>query len=165
MRLANLAALSTAIAVASGGIALAAVESSNQPADPGRTLPSTAASQAQLHAGGVLAGHPSKSAVSGAHGRPQGKPSPNLNGLCHAWLAGAGSRHGKARSNPAFTALITAAGGSASVDGYCMTVVAAKSAAHRDEPSSEDSDAPHSHPNKTSHPGNSNHPAGKPTHP
>src|SRR5712692_8914373 len=40
-----------------------------------------------------------------------GTPSPSLRGLCTAFQAGATSNHGKALTNPAFTALVTAAGG------------------------------------------------------
>jgi len=43
---------------------------------------------------------------------PSATPSPSLVGLCQAFLAGAMSNPGKAASNPAFTALATAAGAS-----------------------------------------------------
>jgi hypothetical protein len=52
----------------------------------------------------------------------QGSPSPSLEGLCNAYLAGAGSEHGKALENPAFQALVTAAGGADSVDSFCATL-------------------------------------------
>jgi hypothetical protein len=59
-----------------------------------------------------------------APGNPDaGTPSPSLQGLCTAFLAGAGSDHGKALESPAFQALITAAGGADSVDSFCATVV------------------------------------------
>ncbi|GAB2810482.1 hypothetical protein [Lentzea nigeriaca] len=46
-------------------------------------------------------------------------PSPSLKGLCQAYTAGAGSEHGKAHENPAFSALITAAGGADKVPAFC----------------------------------------------
>ncbi|HEX5114116.1 MAG TPA: hypothetical protein VFW65_02850 [Pseudonocardiaceae bacterium] len=63
------------------------------------------------------------SRTSSAH---QGSPSPSLVGLCHAYIAGAGSDHGKALQNPAFTALITSAGGKTKVDAYCAALIKAK---------------------------------------
>jgi hypothetical protein len=171
MRLAKMALLATAGAVASGGIALASAQSGLQPPDPGRVLPSNAAPQAQQHAADALAGHPSgkpadKTAKTHA---PHGTPNPNLNGLCHAWLAGAGSEHGNARSNPAFSVLVATAGGSEAVDGYCTDLIGSKTHPSDDPseaPEPEDSDAPESpeHPGKTSHPGNTVHP-GKTSHP
>lgn len=49
-------------------------------------------------------------------------PSPSLDGLCVAYQAGAMA---KAASNPAFTALITAAGGADQVDAYCVSRIGA----------------------------------------
>jgi hypothetical protein len=49
-------------------------------------------------------------------------PSPSLEGLCDAYLAGAGSERGKALESPAFQALVTAAGGAESVDAFCATL-------------------------------------------
>jgi hypothetical protein len=62
-----------------------------------------------------------------------GSPSPSLTGLCHAVGAGNKDDHGKALENPAFTALITAAGGKDKVDVFCATLLA--SAAANDHPS------------------------------
>ena len=111
MRLATIAALATAGAAASGSIALAAAHA---PSEPGRALPDVAASQAQQHAAPVLdqhqGGKPEKAGKDASH-EPHGTPNPNLNGLCHAWLAGAGAEHGKARTNPAFSVLVATAGG------------------------------------------------------
>ena len=53
----------------------------------------------------------------------QGAPSPSLDGLCTAFLAGAGAERGRALENPAFTALITAAGSQQDVESYCSTLV------------------------------------------
>lgn len=46
-------------------------------------------------------------------------PSPSLKGLCQAYTAGAGAERGKAHENPAFSALITAAGGADRVPAFC----------------------------------------------
>jgi hypothetical protein len=53
-------------------------------------------------------------------------PSPSLKGLCQAYTAGAGSEHGKAHENPAFSALITAAGGADKVPAFCADQLADK---------------------------------------
>ena len=67
-----------------------------------------------------------KPETTGAGAEPNGSPSPSLVGLCHAYTAGAGSDHGKALESPAFTYLITTAGGKDKVDAYCANVLAAK---------------------------------------
>ena len=170
MRIAKLAIFAAAGAVASGGIALASTTGS-APSMPGRVLPTNAASQAQQHAAAALAAHPSGPAKSDApdktHPAAQGHPNPNLNGLCHAWLAGAGAEHGNARSNPAFSVLVAAAGGSDAVDGYCTTLVGAKThpaGDDSDEPSDTDSNEPApAHPDKSDHPGRTSHPQGRPS--
>jgi hypothetical protein len=155
MQLAKSAAIVVIAAAASGGIALAAASPSGAPAHPGRELPSNAASQAQEHAADPLSNHPSAKATktAGNHGKSgsHGTPHPNLNGLCHAWLAGAGSEHGKARSNPAFTALITAAGGEGKVAAYCATVVKTHPSDADDSDEPQESDKP-DHPSKKPHP-------------
>lgn len=51
-------------------------------------------------------------------------PSPSLVGLCRAYAAGVSDNPGAALENPAFTVLITAAGGKDKVKGYCATVLA-----------------------------------------
>ncbi|TAM93806.1 MAG: hypothetical protein EPN43_00045 [Jatrophihabitans sp.] len=53
---------------------------------------------------------------------PAGTPSPSLQGLCHAFRAGAMS-HGDVAENPAFRVLITAAGGKDGVAAYCTKVL------------------------------------------
>jgi hypothetical protein len=47
-----------------------------------------------------------------------------MTGLCNAFAAGAGSDHGKALDSPAFTALISTAGGRDRVDAYCAQLLA-----------------------------------------
>ena len=102
-KLLTLKAAAILAAVSAGGVALAATTGvlpnplSEDPPAPAHSTPAP--------------GHP------GA-----GTPSPSLQGLCTAYLAGAGSDHGKALESPAFQALITAAGGAQSVDSFCATV-------------------------------------------
>jgi hypothetical protein len=62
-------------------------------------------------------------------------PNPSLHGLCTAYQAGVANSHGKALDNPAFTVLITAAGGKDNVTTYCATVVKATSPAPSTTPS------------------------------
>jgi hypothetical protein len=64
-----------------------------------------------------------------------GSPSPSLVGLCHAVNAGNKDDHGKALENPAFTALITTAGGKEKVDAFCAALLASASAAPKEHPS------------------------------
>jgi hypothetical protein len=64
-----------------------------------------------------------------------GSPSPSLVGLCHAVNAGNKDDQGKALENPAFRALVTAAGGKAKVDAFCATLLASASAAPKEHPS------------------------------
>jgi hypothetical protein len=51
-------------------------------------------------------------------------PTPSLVGLCHAYDSGNKTERGKALDNPAFTVLITTAGGRDKVDAYCTTLLA-----------------------------------------
>lgn len=50
--------------------------------------------------------------------------APSLVGLCHAYSSGNKAEHGKALDNPAFTVLITTAGGRDKVDAFCTTLLA-----------------------------------------
>ncbi len=104
-------------ATAAGGVALAA--STGALPNPLTDHPSVSASAS---AGADALGKPT---VDPSHKGPQGSPSPSLVGLCHAYMAGAGSTNGKALESPAFQALITTAGGKDKVDGYCTSVLAA----------------------------------------
>jgi hypothetical protein len=163
MHLAKSAAVVVAAAAASGGIALAAASPGGAPAQPGRVLPSAAASQAQEHAAVPLSAHPSgKPAKTNGKGGSHGHPNPNLNGLCHAWLAGAGSHHGKARHSPAFQVLISAAGGTGNVPAYCATVMKAHPSDEPDDPDETNEGTPPAHPTKPAHPNKTSHPSGRP---
>ncbi|HEX6451933.1 MAG TPA: hypothetical protein VF060_21035 [Trebonia sp.] len=93
---------------------------------------SVALASATGHLPAQLGGHPAatSSASSAAsasadarNGHQTATPSPAVRGLCHAYTAGAGSNPGKALDNPAFSALISAAGGKDKVPSYCTTVL------------------------------------------
>lgn len=119
--------------VAGGGIALAATTGA-LPHSLGH-LPTGAPKAAHASARpGSTPSHPSP-------GRPSAMPSEALVGLCHAYVAGAGADHGKALSSPAFTDLITAAGGTDKVDAFCATVLAASPSKASSRPSTHPASA------------------------
>ncbi|NJC69148.1 hypothetical protein HC031_05360 [Planosporangium thailandense] len=118
-----------------GGVALAAGTG---------TLPNPLSEPAPSTHAGLSAAHPDASESGAAHrsaapnaskdadDRSDAKgpdaskaPSPSLVGLCHAYAAGNKADHGKALENPAFTVLITAAGGKDKVNLYCTALLAA----------------------------------------
>jgi hypothetical protein len=113
--------------------------------------------------------HPAAQASD--HPSPSASPSPNLIGLCRAYGAGVGDAKGKAASNPAFTALVTAAGSEEAVPAYCTTALASApggkptalpTQAQGHQPSSHPTGPPATHP--TGPP--ATHPTGPPaTHP
>ncbi|WP_346538578.1 hypothetical protein [Micromonospora sp. DPT] len=107
----------TALAVtATGGVALAAANG---------TLPNPltgASAEPSAHATGTPADKAKGEKSPGA----KGIPSPSLVGLCRAYTAKAGDNPGKALESPAFTVLITTAGGREQVAGYCTTLLAAE---------------------------------------
>jgi len=59
-----------------------------------------------------------------ATGRPAATPSASLVGLCRAYTAEVGANPGRALDNPAFTVLVTAAGGAEQVAEFCATLSA-----------------------------------------
>lgn len=72
---------------------------------------------------------------------PSASPSPNLVGLCRAYTSGVKDSSGKALENPAFTVLVTAAGGAEGVDAFCVTTLAAAPGKPTDTPSGKPADA------------------------
>jgi hypothetical protein len=111
----------TASAAAVGGIALAASAGA---------LPAPAQNAAHDLVGAPAASHPTHPSETVAQEpkvtpKPSATPSPSLVGLCRAYGAGVATSHGKALDNPAFTVLVTAAGGKDAVTGYCAKVLAA----------------------------------------
>jgi hypothetical protein len=187
--LAKVASVKVAVAVialSGGGIALAA-GSGHLPGVSGSDHRPTA----QPDANATTGQHPTKapasaaptnptssagSAAPGASGSgsstsaaPNGSLSPNLRGLCTAFTARAGNEPGKALNNPAFTVLITVAGGKDRVPTYCASLLAEGHQKPSTHPSGDDSShgASPTHPNGTHGPP-STHPAGTqhtPSHP
>lgn len=137
------AAAIAVVAVSAGGVALAASTGvlpnpvNRAPDNPGHSVPAPA------HSNGSNA-----------------TPSPSLVGLCTAYLAGAGEGHGKALENPAFGALVTAAGGKENVDSYCTELGVTEPGPGRG--SASPSDRPTGRPSGV---GPSQLPTGPPGHP
>jgi hypothetical protein len=168
------------LAGATGGVALAATVSNGSDAPPAdrpaatRTAtPSSAAnpSSAAEHgsadrtksADPTATESPTASAAAPA---PPANPDPSLTGLCNAWSAGATDNPGKAADNPAFSALVKAAGSPEKVEDYCATLKddGARGANH-ERPAGQPTDVPGAaHPTgqPTAAPGNPDHPAGPP---
>jgi hypothetical protein len=79
------------------------------------------------HAATVSAARPTPPSGAASHpsaSHPSASPAPALRGLCIAYLA-MGSADGKVIDNPAFRALVTAAGGKGNVTAYCQTLIRA----------------------------------------
>lgn len=150
-------AVLAALGVTGGGVALAAA-TGHLPAN--LTGTPAAASSAASSAG--ASARPSGTADPKSH--PSASPSPNLRGLCQAYTAQVGNNPGKALSNPAFTALITAAGGKSGVASFCAKTLAA---APGNAPTAHATGKPSSLPTtaNTAHPTGAptTHPTGKPT--
>jgi len=134
-------------------IAVAAVASSHdQPT-------STATASASASATG-------SSEPSDAH--PSASPSPSLRGLCQAWLSRP-HEHGKADTSPAFSYLVSTAGGVDAVEAYCTDLLASPAPSSSEDGSGPPSAIPsHSHPapshtHPTSKPGPFSTPSGPPT--
>ena len=103
-----------------------------------------------------------KPATAGAGSHASAAPSPSMVGLCRAYAAGVAASHGKAMDNPAFTALVTAAGGKDKVSGWCTTLLA-KQAAHPAQSPSQAASASTGHRSSTEHPSGTDHRTGAPT--
>lgn len=102
-------AMGAATAVAAGGVALAATNG---------TLPNPLTDQAAPQASAAT------DKAHDSHGKA-GSPSPSLVGLCKAYAARVGdNEQGKALDNPAFKALISAAGSTDKVTSYCDDLLA-----------------------------------------
>jgi hypothetical protein len=94
---------------------------------------------------------------------PAASPSPSLRGLCQAWLSRP-HEHGKADTNPAFSYLVSTAGGIDSVDAYCTSLLAgpAPSSTPSDSTSQPSAEPTHSHGKPSTVPSHS-HPSGPPS--
>ncbi len=158
----KLAAAAAAATAATGGVALAAA--TNNLPDAAQSAahdvfnapsPDSKASQVTDTAG--------KPDAKSTHA-PKGTPSPSLRGLCNAYQAGATSNDGKAKDNPAFKALFTAAGGADKVAAYCTNLVGAPSTHPSGKPTSAPTGAPESHPSgKPTALPTAEHPSSEPT--
>ncbi|MEV6878395.1 hypothetical protein [Amycolatopsis sp. NPDC051128] len=119
-------AAAAAAAVTAGGVAAVAatgnLSGSSDSHSASSSAPTTASAKSSVST--TEAAEPSHGDAKSNGAGPSGSPSPSLVGLCHAYTAGAGSDHGKALESPAFTVLITTAGGKDKVDAYCVKTLA-----------------------------------------
>jgi hypothetical protein len=139
-------AVLAAVGVTGGGVALAAA-TGHLPSNLTGTPPaasSAASATAMPSANGKPASHPASS------------PSPSLRGLCQAYTAHVGSSPGKELDSPAFSALITAAGGTDKVAAFCTSLLAT-------QPGNGPTTHPGGKPSSLPTPANTTHPTGKPT--
>jgi hypothetical protein len=86
-------------------------------------------------------GHPSPS-HSPAPSHPAANPTASLAGLCQAYLASDHAERDAHLASPAFRELITAAGGTAHVEGYCVALVGPPAAKASHHPTSKPSAHP-----------------------
>ena len=142
-------AVIAALGVSGGGVALAAA-TGHMPAN----LTGKPAAASSASAAAAATHTPAASGESASH--PAASPSPSLRGLCQAYTSQVGSNPGKALDSPAFTALITAAGGKDSVTAFCTSLLATHPG---NAPASHPAGKPSSHPT----PADTTHPTGKPS--
>lgn len=119
-----------------GGVALAAGTGTlPTPLDRGPSAHPTSSPSAgsQEGAGGPESPRPSPS-LKGKGAGSKGTPSPSMVGLCRAYAAKPVGARGKALESPAFTALVTAAGGKQNVAAFCKVVLAAKASGAPESP-------------------------------
>lgn len=105
-------------------------------------------------------------------GKSGDAPSPSVSGLCNAYEAHKTDNPGKALDSPAFSALITAAGGKDNVDEYCDALATSKNTGRPDETPGKPTDLPNNPGNGNgadngngNRAGNGNSPATHPTAP
>jgi hypothetical protein len=134
-------------AVAFGGVATAAVTGHLSP----HTGPTTPVPPTSSHAAAPVQLSTSDNAERATAGGGPAVPAPDLTGLCHAYTAGAGSDHGKALDNPAFTALITAAGGRDNVAAFCAGLLPSASGKPSGPPTQHDKPTHPTHPSHAGH--------------
>jgi hypothetical protein len=142
---------------AAGGVALAA-GTGNLP----QALGGAASSSHPTPTRDAKAQHTPKDTA--AHDGHSASPSPSLVGLCHAYQAGVGDSPGKALGNPAFTHLITVAGGKDAVAAYCTNLLKTHpGSAHASHPAGAHAKRPTSAPAQHPTSAPSTHPTGAPT--
>lgn len=158
-------AAAAAVALLSTGVAFAASGHAPWSASP-------AAAGASTHAADPThPAHPSDSddpsdEPSDGPSDDSGSTGPNVHafgGLCRAYMSGNKSEHGRALQSQAFTALVTAAGGSHNVEAFCATVPHGPSAhpTHPAKPSRAASPTRPTHPSKPTEAASPTHPASK----
>jgi hypothetical protein len=155
MKLLTVKAGAVVVLAVTGGVAVAATTGTLPTTLTGSEHGTSGLSSAASHGAGKPSAQPSASQTGKNHDGNQngqngnqngdrdgtgpddanGSPSPSLVGLCHAVNAGNKDDHGKALENPAFAALITAAGGKDKVDLFCATLLTSASAAPKEHPS------------------------------
>lgn len=129
----------------------------------GAALAATGVLPTPFGTGGPGSNHPTGK-PGDSDGHSPASPSPSLVGLCRAFTAGATDNKGHAIDNPAFGALVSAAGGVDKVAGFCETLLATQGA---DTPSGH----PTGRPTVTGPPANvpdhasTGHPTGPPSPP
>lgn len=138
-------AVLAALGVTGGGVALAAATGH---------LPASLTGGSSASSPASTAATPSASGDSTSH--PTASPSPSLRGLCQAYTAKVGSNPGKALDNPAFSALITSAGGKDQVATFCATLLASA-------PGNASASHPTGKPSSLPSTANTTHPTGKPS--
>jgi hypothetical protein len=170
----KVAAAAAVTVAATGGVALAA-NSGNLPSplddDKPTAGPSASASadadQTRDGTGDTVkptTGAQGQGTGTGDHGAAA-SPAPSLVGLCRAYTAGAGDNPGKALENPAFTVLVTTAGGRDKVVSYCGALLAAEKP-HGKAPTAKPDNGPTTRPTaKPAVPTKPEKPGAKPTHP
>jgi hypothetical protein len=153
------------LAGTTGGVALATTVSGT---------PSPADETAAASTAAPAPSDPEENAGSEPDATASPAPQPSLAGLCKAWSAGATDNPGSAANNPAFGALVEAAGSPEDVPGYCAARAAddehgrsgtapGRAAEDQDAPPA---DKPGADPGQgvppTAAPGNPDRPAGPP---
>jgi hypothetical protein len=159
---AKLLAASAVAVLATGGVAVAAA--TNTLPEPAQRAAHNAFNAPAPHHGKPKHNHgqdKQKAPKSSDANKGSPAPSPSLDGLCHAYQAGVANHHPKKLTNPAFHALVVAAGGADKLGAYCTKLIGAPGTHPSDEPDDPE-DTSSAHP--TGKP--SAHPTGKPsTHP
>ena len=108
------------LALGGGGLALAATQGAVNVPFTGHDNRSDHAPDAPSSSNPGLSRTPGAPGSPAATHLPSASPSPSLEGLCHAYQAGAVPRKA---SNPAFAALTSAAGSAEGVGGYCTGLI------------------------------------------
>jgi hypothetical protein len=110
---------------------------SSVPGSDGSSAMPGSGSESEPSGNGSSSGSSAESSSTGssdASSAPgSGTPSPSLKGLCTAWLAHP-KNDAKLAGNPAYSVLVSAAGGLDSVNGYCATVLGSASAPSSGQP-------------------------------